>query len=157
MTIPTEQHFRELESIISRFVERLAANLDAPEPWPALQMLAMLRFVADEAGLAARCPDRRCQRASCCQAEQIGEAGPRCGALWSDDDVKRVTGAMEGIAFASLAAAARTKYVMGAIQPPVAGTARKERRGRKSSESGSLLPALRGKAAEVEARARTGE
>jgi hypothetical protein len=129
MPTTTEQQFPSRE-----FLEALpprAAELFAPRPWPADDMLVVLRLIANEGGIPRKCPDPRCRRSRCCQAEDIGEDGPPCGALWPDDEVRRLHGAMEGLGFAWQLAETRSKQIREAILPPAAKAAQESQPGRR--------------------------
>ncbi len=70
-----------------------------PPPWPLDQMTAMVRHLCNEAGLPARCPDRHCQRARCCQGG-LGEGlRDSCAKLWDEAQARAVNAAVLALAF----------------------------------------------------------
>lgn len=91
------------------------AELFAPEPWPKIPMLALLRVKANAAGLAARCPQAACRRAGECRAGTIGEKGPPCGALWSSEAIAALEASFVGVAFSHCLAQRRNETIRKAV------------------------------------------
>lgn len=91
------------------------AELFAPEPWPKIPLLALLRIKANAAGLAARCPQAACRRAGECRAGVIGESGPPCGALWSDEAIALLEAGFVGMIFSHCLAQRRNEAVRAAL------------------------------------------
>jgi hypothetical protein len=91
------------------------AELFAPEPWPKIPMLALLRVKANAAGLAARCPQAACRRAGECRAGTIGEKGPPCGALWSAEAIAALEASFVGVAFSHCLAQRRNEAIRKAM------------------------------------------
>jgi hypothetical protein len=91
------------------------AELFAPEPWPKIPMLALLRVKANAAGLAARCPQAACRRAGECRAGTIGEKGPPCGALWSAEAIAALEASFVGVVFSHCLAQRRNEAIRKAM------------------------------------------
>ncbi|WP_157017066.1 hypothetical protein [Mesorhizobium xinjiangense] len=86
-----------------------------PPPWPREQMMAMYRYLAAEAGLQKRCPDRRCRRTGQCQGGPERDGPDGCAELWDETQVHSLTTAFLALALGWACEAKRNEAMAAAF------------------------------------------